>query len=109
MTTFLLDFMKGDIWVKKMWLFSLPQADAAIKMVHKLSSFGLVVLLVDDKFTIDLLVGGQLSLVISFENYFLFVMSGTGFIPSNFNADASDSKLSGRNVPIVTTFVITLC
>ena len=66
-------------------------------------------LLVDDKFRIDLLVGGQLPLVVSFEAVFLFVMSGTGFMPSNFNAATSDSKLSGRNVPILTDFSISLC
>ena len=69
--------------------------------IPKLSSFRLVVLLVDDKFRIDLLVGGQLPLVISFEAVFLFVMSGTGFTQSNFNAETGESKLSGRNVPII--------
>ena len=92
-----------------MWLFSLPQAYASHKCGDKLSSFRLVVLLVDDKFRIDLLVGGQLPLVISFEAVFLFVMSGTGFTLSNFYADAGDSKLSGRNVPIVKDFSMTLC
>jgi hypothetical protein len=62
-----------------------------------------VVLLVDDKFRIDLLVGGQLPLVVSFEAVFLFVMSGTGFTLPNFNTATSDSKLSGRNVPMITT------
>ena len=66
-------------------------------------------LLVDDKFRIDLLVGGQLPLVVSFEAVFLFVMSGTGFMPSNFNAATSDSKLSGRNVPMIILIQITLC
>ena len=66
-------------------------------------------LLVDDKFRIDLLVGGQLPLVVSFEAVFLFVMSGTGFMPSNFNAATSDSKLSGRNVPMITLIQIILC
>jgi hypothetical protein len=66
-------------------------------------------LLVDGKFTIELLTGGQLSLVISFETFFLFVMSGTGFTLPNFYTDAGDSKLSGRNVPITTTFVMILC
>ena len=66
-------------------------------------------LLVDDTFRIDLRAGGQLPLVISVEAVFLFVMSGTGFTMPNFYTSTSDSKLSGRNVPIVTTFVITLC
>ena len=91
-----------------MWLFSLPQAYKS-RMKYKLSSIRLVVLLVLDKFRTDLLVDGQLPLVIGFEAFFLFVMSGTGFTLSNFNADAGDSKLSGRNVPIVTDFSITLC
>ena len=91
-----------------MWLFSLPQAYKS-RMKYKLSSIRLVVLLVFDKFRTDLLVDGQLSLVISFETVFLFVMSGTGFTLPNFNADAGDSKLSGRNVPIITTFVMILC
>ena len=51
-------------------------------------------LLVDDKFRIDLLVGGQLPLVISFRAVFLFVVSGAGFIPSNFNAETSEASLS---------------
>ena len=68
-----------------------------------------MVLLVDDTFGTDWRAGGQLPLVVSFEAVFLFVMSGTGFIPSNSNAETSDSKLSGRNVPIVTIFQITLC
>ena len=50
-------------------------------------------LLVDNTFRIDLRVGGQLPLVISFEAVFLFVMSGTGFIPSNFNAETSDASI----------------
>ena len=37
--------------------------------------------------------GGQLPLVISFEAVFLFVMSGAGFIPSNFNAETSDASI----------------
>ena len=57
--------------------------------VPKLSSFWLVVLLVDDKFRIDLLVGGQLPLVISFRAVFLFVMSGAGLTLSNSYAAAS--------------------
>jgi hypothetical protein len=28
-------------------------------------------------------------------------MSGAGLIPSNFNAEASESKLSGRIVPMI--------
>ena len=78
-------------------------------MGYKLSSIRLVVLLVFDKFRTDLLVDGQLPLVIGFEAVFLFVMSGTGFTQSNFNAETSDSKLSGRNVPIVNDFSLTLC
>ena len=78
-------------------------------MKYKLSSIRLVVLLVFDKFRTDLLVDGQLPLVIGFEAVFLFVMSGTGFTQSNFNAETSDSKLSGRNVPIVNDFSLTLC
>ena len=66
-------------------------------------------LLVDGKFRIDLLVGGQLPLVVSFEAVFLFVMSGAGFNLPNFYAETSDSKLSGRNVPIITSFEIILC
>ena len=66
-------------------------------------------LLVDDTFRIDLRAGGQLPLVISVEAVFLFVMSGAGLKPPNFNAVASDSKLSGRNVPIITTFEVILC
>ena len=92
-----------------MWLFSLPQAYASLNRGDKLSSFGLVVLLVANKFRIDLLVSGQLPLVISFEALFLFVMSGTGFTLSNFYADAGDSKLSGRNVPIINDFSMILC
>ena len=69
----------------------------------KLSSFWLVVLLVDATLSIAFRNGGQLPLVVSFEAVFLFVMSGTGFIPSNFNAETSDSELSGRNVPMVIT------
>ena len=52
-----------------------------------------MVLLVDDTFRIDLRAGGQLPLVISFEAVFLFVMSGTGFTPSNFNAETSDASI----------------
>ena len=44
---------------------------------------------------------GQFPFVISVKAVFLFVMSGAGLTPSNFNAEASDSRLSGRNVPIV--------
>ena len=68
-----------------------------------------MVLLVVDKFRIDLLVGGQLPLVISFEAVFLFVVSGTGFKLPNFYAVTSDSKLSGRNVPIIINILMTLC
>ncbi len=60
-----------------------------------------MVLLVDDTLTIEFRIGGQLPQVVSVEVLSLFVMSGTGLIPSNFNADASESKLSGRDVPIV--------
>ena len=49
---------------------------------------------------LELRVGGQLPLVISFEAVILFVMSGAGLNPPNFNAEASESKLSGRIVPI---------
>jgi hypothetical protein len=66
-------------------------------------------LLVDSSFRIDLQTGGQLPLVISIEAVFLFVMSGAGFTLSNFNIETSDSKLSGRNVPMITTFVIIRC
>ena len=52
---------------------------------------------------------GQLPLVVSFEAVFLFVMSGTGLILSNFNTEASDSKLSGRIVPMIMRLIITLC
>ncbi len=62
-----------------------------------------MLLLVDDTLTIAFRAGGQLPLVISFKAVFLFVVSGAGFIPSNFNAETSDSKLSGRNVPIITS------
>ena len=58
-----------------------------------------MVLLVSNAFRIDLRNDGQLPLVISFEAVSLFVMSGAGLIPSNFNAEASESKLSGRDVP----------
>ena len=66
-------------------------------------------LLVSDEFRTDLLINGQLPLVVSFEAVFLFVMSGTGFTLSNFNADAGECKHSGRNVPMITTFMMTLC
>jgi hypothetical protein len=62
------------------------------------------VLLVDATLSIAFRNGGQLSLVVSFETVFLFVMSGAGLTPSNFNAEASDSKLSGRNVPMIGAF-----
>ena len=62
-----------------------------------------MVLLVDNTLTTEFRAGGQLSLVISFETVFLFVMSGTGFTLPNSNVATSDSKLSGRNVPIITT------
>jgi len=52
-----------------------------------------VVLLVDNKFRIDLLVGGQLPLVISFEAVFLFVVSGARFTLSNFNVATSDASI----------------
>ena len=60
-------------------------------------------LLVSDALTIAFHADGQLPLVISFEAVFLFVMSGAGFTPSNFNAETSECKHSGRNVPIITT------
>ena len=68
------------------------QGASPCQWIPKLSSFWLVVLLVDDKFRIDLLVGGQLPLVISFRAVFLFVMSGAGFTPSNFNAATSEAS-----------------
>ena len=43
-----------------------------------------------DTLRIDLRINGQLPLVVSFEAVFLFVMSGAGFTPSNFNAETSD-------------------
>jgi hypothetical protein len=66
-------------------------------------------LLVDDSFLIDSRTGGQLPLVISFKAVILFVMSGAGFTPSNFNAETSDSKLSGRIVPMIKAFALILC
>ena len=48
-------------------------------------------LLVDDTITTEFRAGGQLPQVISFEAVFLFVMSGTGFIPPNSNAETSDA------------------
>ena len=66
-------------------------------------------LLVSNAFRIDLRIDGQLSLVVSFETVSLFVMSGAGLIPSNFNAEASDSKLSGRDVPMIKDLSKTLC
>jgi hypothetical protein len=68
-----------------------------------------VVLLVVDAFGIDWRINGQLPLVISFKAVFLFVMSGTGFIPSNFYAETSECKHSGRNVPIITNILMILC
>ena len=53
-----------------------------------------MVLLVDDTLTIEFRAGGQLPLVISFEAVFLFVMSGTGFILPNSNAETSDASIS---------------
>jgi len=53
--------------------------------------------------------GGQLPLVVNFRAVFLFVMSGAGLNPSNFNAEASESKLSGRNVPMAKAFAKALC
>ncbi len=85
------------------------QGTKSLSQIPKLSSFRLVVLLVDDKFRIDLLVGGQLPFVVSVRAVFLFVMSGTGFMPSNFNAATSECKHSGRNVPIANSFELTLC
>ena len=68
-----------------------------------------MLLLVDDTLTIEFRIGGQLPLVVGFEAVSPFVMSGTGLIPSNFNAEANDSKLSGRDVPMSETFVSDLC
>ena len=75
--------------------------DESLLQIPKSSSFRLVVLLVGDTLSTAFRIGGQLPLVISFKAVFLFVMSGAGFTPPNFYADASDSKLSGRIVPIV--------
>jgi hypothetical protein len=66
-------------------------------------------LLVDDTLPIEFRVGGQLPLVISFEAVFLFVMSGAGLTQPNFNTETGECKHSGRNVPMITTFVIILC
>ena len=52
-----------------------------------------MLLLVDDTLTIEFRIGGQLPLVISFRAVFLFVVSGAGFIPSNFNAETSEASL----------------
>ena len=60
-----------------------------------------MVLLVDITLSIALRNGGQFPLVISFEAVILFVMSGAGFIPSNFNAETSES---GRIVPMIELF-----
>jgi hypothetical protein len=68
-----------------------------------------VVLHVNGAFRIVLRIDGQFPLVISFEAVSLFVMSGAGFLPSNFNAATSDSKLSLRDVPMIKTFILTLC
>ena len=68
-----------------------------------------MVLLVSNAFRIDLRIDGQLPLVISFEAVSLFVMSGAGLIPSNFNAEAGDSKLSVRDVPMIKAYVLILC
>jgi hypothetical protein len=68
-----------------------------------------VVLLVDDTFGIDWRAGGQLPLVVSIEAVILFVMSGTGFTLSNFNIATSDSKLSGRIVPMAEVLSRALC
>ena len=38
-------------------------------------------------------ISGQLPLVVSFRAVFLFVVSGAGLIPSNFNAEASDTSI----------------
>ena len=77
--------------------------------MHKLSSFWLVVLLVSNAFLIDSRIDGQLPLVVSFEAVSLFVVSGAGLIPSNFNAEASECKHSGRDVPMIKAFTLTLC
>jgi len=68
-----------------------------------------VVLLDIDAFIIALRINGQFPLVISFEALSLFVMSGAGLTLSNFNAEAGDSRLSLRDVPMIMTFIITLC
>ena len=94
---------------KKNVAFLIATSVCAIQYGDKLSSFRLVMLLVSNKFRIDLLVSGQLPLVVSFEVLFLFVMSGTGFTLPNLYADAGDSKLSGRNVPIINDFSMILC
>jgi hypothetical protein len=62
------------------------------------------VLLVGITLSIAFRNGGQLPLVISFEAVFLFVVSGAGLTPSNFNAETCDSKLSGRIVPMTELF-----
>ena len=53
--------------------------------------------------------GGQFPLVISFKAVNLFVVSGAGFTLPNFNTETSDSKLSGRFVPIIKAFAMILC
>ncbi len=92
MMTFSLIFMKG-VWGKKNVAFLIATSRYKTEVVYKLSSFRLVVLLVNGKFRIDLLTDGQLPLVIGFEAVFLFVMSGTGFTLSNFNAVTSDASI----------------
>ena len=80
-----------------------------LRQIPKLSSVGWWCFLLSDRLELISELIGQLPLVISFKAVFLFVMSGTGLILSNFNTEASDSKLSGRNVPIINTFVMILC
>jgi len=61
------------------------------------------------RYQLNLRIDGQLPLVISFKAVSLFVMSGAGFTLSNFNAETSESRLSGRDVPILNAFALRLC
>jgi hypothetical protein len=61
-------------------------------------------LLVSTTLSIAFRSDGQLPFVVSVKAVILFVVSGAGFIPSNFNAETSDSKLSGRIVPMIELF-----
>ena len=80
-----------------------------MKQSYKLSSFGWWWFLVSVCFELISILIGQLPLVISIEAVILFVMSGTGLILSNFNTETSDSRLSGRIVPMIMRLIITLC